>query len=195
MQVIMIRHGETIWSSERRYQGISDVPLSEEGRRKLKPADLKPRRVFVTPLVRTRETAKILFPGAEQIIVPGFTEMNFGIFEGKNYRELDGNPAYQAWVDSGCLAACPGGESKAEVSRRVCGAFEELMARQAAGEDVVIVAHGGTLMAVLEAFGRPARAYFDWHVGCGCGFRMDAGEWTCGRGLRYLDMVDFKGVF
>ena len=68
MRVIMIRHGETIWSSERRYQGISDVPLSEEGRRKLKPADLKPRRVFVTPLVRTRETAEILFPEARQII-------------------------------------------------------------------------------------------------------------------------------
>ncbi len=193
MQVIMIRHGETIWSSERRYQGISDVPLSEEGRRKLKPADLKPRHVFVTPLVRTRETAEILFPEAEQIIVSGLSEMNFGIFEGKNYRELNGNPAYRAWVDSGCLAACPGGESKAEFSRRVCGAFEELMAGPPAGEDVVIVAHGGTLMAVLEAFGRPAREYFDWHADCGCGFRMDAGEWTCGRVLRYLDMVDFRG--
>ena len=193
MQVIMIRHGETIWSSERRYQGISDVPLSEAGRRKLKPADLKPRHVFVTPLVRTRETAEILFPEARQIIVSGLSEMNFGIFEGKNYRELNGNPAYQAWVDSGCLAACPGGESKAEFSQRVCGAFEELMAGQTAGEDVVIVAHGGTLMAVLEAFGRPAREYFDWHADCGCGFRMDAGEWACGRVLQYLDAIDFRG--
>jgi alpha-ribazole phosphatase len=193
MQVIMIRHGETIWSSERRYQGISNVPLSEEGRRKLKPADFSPSRVFVTPLVRTRETAEILFPGAEQIIVPGLSEMNFGIFEGKNYRELNGNPAYQAWMDSGCLAACPGGESKADFSRRVCGAFEELMAGQIAGEDVVIVAHGGTLMAALEAFGRPAREYFDWHADCGCGFRMDAGEWACGRVLQYLDAIDFRG--
>ncbi len=178
MQVIMIRHGETIWSSERRYQGISDVPLSEEGRRKLKPADLKPRRVFVTPLVRTRETAEILFPEAEQIIVPGLSEMNFGIFEGKNYRELNGNPAYRAWVDSGCLAACPGGESKAEFSRRVCGAFEELMAGPPAGEDVVIVAHGGTLMAVCTLYVRPPRDYFDWQPRNGGGYRLRASEET-----------------
>ncbi len=193
MQVILIRHGETVWSEERRYQGVSDVPLSSSGKSKLKIAEFRPARVFVTEMVRTRETAEILFPGARQVVISGLCEMNFGIFEGKNYQELNGNPVYQAWVDSGCLDACPGGESKESFCGRVCGAFEELMENCAGEEDPVLVAHGGTLMAVLERFGRPERAYFDWHIPCGCGVRLEARDWREKHILQFMDMMDFRG--
>ena len=191
MQVILIRHGETIWSGERRYQGIPDVPLSKAGRERLKAAGFKPARVYVTNLVRTRETAEILFPDVPQVIVPGLSEMNFGIFEGKNFGELRENPDYQAWVESGCLAACPGGESKETFSERVIKAFEDLM--ETGGDETVIVAHGGTLMAVLERFGRPRRGYFDWHAECGCGYLLDGGEWKRNNTLKLVKALDFRG--
>ena len=193
MTVTMIRHGETVWQADGRYQGVSDVPLSAEGAAKLRAAERLPARVFVTGLRRTSETAEILFPGVPQTAVPGLEEMDFGAFEGKSYRELDGDPAYQSWVDSGCETACPGGESKESFSRRVCAAFEELMDRNAGQDELALVVHGGTIMAVLERFGRPERAYFDWHCGCGCGFRLDAGDWKTDRILRLEETVDCTG--
>ena len=119
MIVTLIRHGETIWQAEGRYQGVSDVPLSPEGAAKLCPGKHSPTAVYVTGLRRTAQTAAILFPAARQISTLGLEEMNFGAFEGKNYRELNGREDYQAWVDSGCLAPCPGGEDKAGFCRRV----------------------------------------------------------------------------
>ena len=194
MTVTLIRHGETVWQPEGRYQGVSDVPLSPEGAAKLCPeAAFSPEVVYVTGLCRTAQTAAILFPRARQICVPGLEEMDFGAFEGKNYRELNGRADYRAWVDGGCLDACPGGESKDVFCLRVCAAFERLLEENAGAPELTIVAHGGTLMAVLERFGRPERAYFDWHCPCGCGFRLSAERWEKERTLRLLEPVSFTG--
>ena len=81
MRLELIRHGETALQKEHRYQGVTDVPLSPEGRETLRPAKFQPERVIVTPLQRTRETADILFPGVPQLVIPGLQEMNFGHFE------------------------------------------------------------------------------------------------------------------
>ena len=56
--------------------------------------------VFTSPMQRCRESAQILFPDREKIEIPEWKEMNFGAFEGKNYEQLNGNPQYQAWIDS-----------------------------------------------------------------------------------------------
>lgn len=50
---------------------------------------------------RCIETADILYPGKVPILVPQWKEMDFGLFEGKNYQELNGDKQYQAWIDSG----------------------------------------------------------------------------------------------
>ena len=173
MTVELIRHGETALQREHRYQGRLDVPLSPEGREALKPAHQCPPRVYVSRLLRARETAALLFPGAEQVVVPGLEEMDFGRFEGKNYRELSTDPAYQSWVDGLCLGSCPGGESKEDFCRRVCNAFVRLLelARRRGEPSVTIVAHGGTQMAVMERFARPQRDYFDWRLESGQGYR------------------------
>lgn len=203
--VILIRHGETIWQKDGRYQGKSDIPLSPDGRNKLSPAPFCPSHVYVSGLARTLQTAQILFPGSEYIQVPALGEMDFGVFEGKNYQELNGRTDYQSWVDSGCLRECPGGESKQAFSDRVCSAFEELMLQEGFGAGtassgsanpgkagfgetgacasgsctppLVLVAHAGTLMAILERFAVPARDYFDWHCSCGCGYELSARNW------------------
>lgn len=172
--VELIRHGETDLQALRRYQGAVDVPLSEEGRRKLTAGrealyvgreslnvgrtPLDPAVVYVSPLKRARETASILFPKAVQVVIPELSEMNFGIFEGRNYKEMENDPEYRAWVDGMCLGKCPGGESRAEFCSRTCDAFLEILRQAPQRENeifsshIVIVAHGGTQMALMNRF-------------------------------------------
>ena len=192
MDVTILRHGETVWQGEGRYQGNSDVPLSREGMAKLAPAGLIPRRVYVTTLCRTAQTAELLFPGVEQVTVPGLEEMNFEVFEGKNYRELSDSPAYRAWVDSRCELPCPGGESRAAFCARVRAAFERLMAWAEGEEELILVVHGGTQMALMEAYCDRKKTYFDWHIGCGKGYRLDASGWRTDRVLRLMEIVDYN---
>ena len=171
MKLWLIRHGLTRLGEEKRYQGALDEGLSEHGRAVLKRAEFNPPRVHVSPLRRAKETAAILFPQAEQFIVPDLREMDFGTFEGRGWWEMEQDAAYRAWVDGGCMGRCPGGEDRAEFSGRVCGAMEGLL--QTAGDVLVIVAHGGTQMAALERWGRPAREYYRWQTPCGCGWLLE----------------------
>lgn len=194
MTVELIRHGETALQREHRYQGRLDVPLSPEGKRALQPATVCPKRVYVSSLLRAKETVALLFPGAKQVVVPGLEEMDFGRFEGKNYRELSDDPAYQCWVDGLCLGPCPGGESKEGFCRRVCDAFVSLLesARQRAEDSVTIVAHGGTQMAVMEAFALPRRDYFDWHLDSGQGYRTEVTWGEAGPVLTLKTVTDYR---
>ena len=171
MLIYLIRHGATRYNEEHRYQGLTDVPLSPAGRAALRQADFSPEVVYVSPLSRARETAAILFPTAEQIVVPGFREMDFGIFEGRTAAEMEHDSVYRAWVESGCTGRCSGGESLAEFSDRVWDAFVPLLEIEA--ERLVIVAHGGVQMAILERYARPHRGYFHWQSPCGGGFVLD----------------------
>ena len=69
--VYLIRHGETVWNAERRYQGSQDISLSPEGLETLIPQAQIPKRVYITSMRRTRQTAERLFPGAELVPVAG----------------------------------------------------------------------------------------------------------------------------
>lgn len=193
MKLELIRHGETDLQREHRYQGITDAPLSTVGRKRLLPANFRPERVIVTPLRRTRETAAILFPAVPQLVIPELQEMNFGSFEGKNYLEMEHDPDYRSWVDGMCLGRCPGGESKAEYVRRVSGAFTALMDRALAEcwSDCIIVAHGGTQMALLEQFAIEKKDYYAWQLPCGHGYRLDVSQWKDQRRLAVLGQTDY----
>ena len=57
MLIVLLRHGETAYNAQRRYQGKSDIPLSARGRARLRAADFAPDVVFVTALCRTAQTA------------------------------------------------------------------------------------------------------------------------------------------
>lgn len=193
MRVWLLRHGETDYNAQQKYLGRTDLPLSERGRRALAPAEFAPEAVYVSPLRRTAETAEILFPGARQIVVPDFREMDFGVFEGRSWRDMEDFAPYRAWVDGGCVDAPPGGESRARFCARVCAAFQELLDRESAAgaERLVIVAHGGTQMAALERFALPRRDYFSWNGPLGGGFVLDGSRWETEQILTVLETVRY----
>ena len=101
MKVYLLRHGQTEYNVDKRYQGTRDIPLSEKGRAALRRADIEPDTVYVSPLCRAVDTARVLFPAARLVPVHDLREMCFGIFEGRNYVEMERDPDYLAWVGDG----------------------------------------------------------------------------------------------
>ena len=200
MKIYLIRHGRTLWNDESRYQGKSDIPLSDAGERELRKADFLPDKVYVSTLCRTWQTASILFPGTRQIIISGFSEMDFGIFEGKTAVEMETDIFYKSWVNSGCEECCPSGERRKDFISRVCTSFEAILdyeILQSYGVEkcrpLTIVAHGGVQMAIMEQFAMPMRDYFSWQSPPGGGFVLNCNStlWTTCKKLEYLEKVEY----
>lgn len=128
IELLFIRHGATEGNLRRRYIGRTDEPLCEAGIAQVETLRKQGRSVdklFVSPLLRTRQTAELLFPQMPYTVVDGLIETDFGRFEGKSADELLGDPAYQAWVDAMCLTPIPEGESVTDFKTRCCEAFAE----------------------------------------------------------------------
>lgn len=193
MTVYLLRHGETVYNAQKRYLGKTDLPLSPKGRQELVRADFSPASVYISPLQRTAQTADILFPGVRQIVVPGFQEMDFGVFEGRSAAEMVHDADYRQWVDGNCLGLIPKGESRAIFSRRVCEAFDALVLQGLAdgAERLVIVAHGGTQMAVMTRYAQPYRDYYTWLGPNGGGYVLDVSAWNQDRPLTLLKTIQY----
>ena len=176
MLIYLLRHGLTEYNAQKRYQGQRDIPLSAEGLSQLRRADIDPKVVYITPLQRTAQTARVLFPEAELVVVKDLQEMCFGSFEGKNYVEMEHDADYQAWVQANCESKCPDGERKDDFSNRICSAFSALVDKALAdGEELlVILAHGGTQMAAMERYALPRRGYYAWCGPNAGGYVLDA---------------------
>jgi alpha-ribazole phosphatase len=162
MKLILIRHGKTEGNIKKCYIGRTDEPLCDKGIKELYAAvnkKLYPKAnvVFVSPMLRCIQTAEIIFDMKETDlqIKDGLRECDFGQFEGRNYKELSGNPLYQQWIDSGGKMPFPEGENVTDFKERCCLAFAEIineMAEKNCGENIAIVVHGGTIMSVMERF-------------------------------------------
>ena len=165
MKWILIRHGMTRGNLEGRYIGCrTDEPLCPEGIDALKQKAFPPvHYVFASPMKRCLETAAILFPNIPVEIVPDFRECDFGLFENKNYSELNGRADYQAWIDSGGELPFPGGESRKSFSARSVAAFRSLPPC-GEKENRALIVHGGTIMAIMEAMASPKGSYYDFQV-------------------------------
>lgn len=185
IKLVLIRHGATEGNKEHRYIGRTDEPLSSEAKEKLSAeTNCYPRidRLFTSPMKRCIETAEIIYPAQKPVVVDPLREMDFGNFEGKNYKELNGNPDYQAWIDSGGTIAFPNGESREEFIKRCCEGLREVFSQIEVSiskkEKIVqfendlltigLVVHGGTIMALCSAFG--GGEYFDYQVANGAGY-------------------------
>ncbi len=174
MMVHLRRHAPTRGNLQSRYIGASDQPVAPEGYALLTALPCEPlvRKVYVSSLLRTRQTAACLYPNAEIVAISELNEMNFGTFETRSWQEMEHDPEYRRWVDSGCELPCPGGESREEFSTRCAHAFSEILASEyACGSAALhLVVHGGTIMALLSRFALPERGYFDWKTGYCQGF-------------------------
>ena len=153
-KVYLIRHGETDWNVERRYQGLTDIELSKEG---LKQSELLSERfknfdkidkIYVSPLKRAVQTAKPLSNviGVKPIITECFKEINFGEWEGKTVEELRElyKEDFNNFFNNPYRAKFPGDGSLKIVEERVALGFNKIL-EEDKGKNIIIVSHGGLL--------------------------------------------------
>lgn len=190
MKLLLIRHGMTKGNLEHRYVGSTDeglLPNEKERLREMRLTDgLKIEKVFISPMLRCRETLECLFSEVisnnAEIVVQDFREMEFGDFEYMNYKEINEDPdpehkaAYQRYIDSMGESPFPGGESKAEFTKRVVSAFEKEVIpviKNSSEADFALVVHGGTIMALMDKYSESHKDYFDWNLKPGQGYEAE----------------------
>lgn len=164
--LVLVRHGETAWNREGRFQGHTDISLSDIGRSQARALRVRLEAahphlfddahaaILTSDLRRAHETAEIAFGGGGRVlhVRPGLREFCYGVFEGLTRREIDERfpGAMAAWLDGDQAFAVQGGESRAEVHSRVHAAVRSFLA-EAPHRHVVIVAHGGVMRQLLSA--------------------------------------------
>ena len=157
LHLILVRHGETSWNKQRRYQGQSDVPLNALGHRQ---AELAARRladydidaIYASDLKRALETAEPIAVALGLAIKaePRLRELNFGILEGMGFDEAHAKhpDVINAWIEDYDRAP-EGGEGHTAFGERVRSFLEDLK-RDHQGETVMLVAHGGSLAELIR---------------------------------------------
>lgn len=180
MKIYLLRHGKTFGNLKKRYIGRTDEPLCEQGRTEIleRRYDLPVEKVFVSPLLRCRETAALIWPDMPQHIVEDLRECDFGLFENKNYQELADCPQYQEWVDSMGQLPFPEGESRTDFAKRCRQAFFSVLksCEEEGIQSIGMVVHGGTIMAVMEQVAVPSGSYYDFQAANGNGYFLQSCE-------------------
>lgn len=158
--VYLARHGETDWNRAGRWQGMTDIPLSDVGRAQARTlgAGLRGRGivdVHASDLSRASETAEIV---AGVLGIASFArdarlrERGFGCFEGLTRDECAARHAV-AWARylADRTATPPGGEPQHNVASRVVAVLSEIArAPRATGEATLVISHGGTIRTFIH---------------------------------------------
>lgn len=158
MRVLLVRHGETPWNAEGRYQGQIDIPLSATGEQQAQllqqrllsvPID----RAVASPLQRARATAQIALGERAGLLSldAGLGEIAHGTWEGKLASEIDAvDPErFRAWREAPHTVQMPGGESLTQVFERVWPAFARAVEGLRADQTALVVAHDAVNRLIL----------------------------------------------
>ncbi|MBE6721130.1 histidine phosphatase family protein [Caproicibacterium amylolyticum] len=183
----LIRHGLTDGNLEGRYIGSTDISLCEQGKELLKEQKKQhpypaAQVCYSSPMHRCLQTAKILYPELTPQVITDFRETDFGEWENKTAAQLaKEDPDFAAWMEGGKQVTPPGGENGGWFMQRTCAAFEHMvdgMLRQDIHSAAAIL-HGGSMMAILAAYGLPRAQFYDWMTQPGCGYslRITPGLW------------------
>jgi ribonuclease H / adenosylcobalamin/alpha-ribazole phosphatase len=170
---LLLRHGQTALSIDRRFAGRGDIPLTDVGRQQAAQAAAALAAqggigaVVTSPLGRAVETAEAVAQqtGAPLIVDEDFAETDFGSWEGLTFAEVMTRwpDEMRAWR-ADAKAAPPGGESFAAVAERVDGALERLLGAHQ-GETVVVVSHVTPIKTIVcRALLAPSAALFRMYL-------------------------------
>jgi 2,3-bisphosphoglycerate-dependent phosphoglycerate mutase len=152
--VILARHGESDWNAAGRWQGHTDRPLTDRGRRQAKElarrlAHVPLDAVYASDLNRARETAAAVAEprGLEVEGLPELREVDVGSWAGLTRQEVEERfpDGFQRWL--GWEVGWDDGETYEEMGVRVAGAVRRLAARHAGGR-ILVVSHGGSVRAL-----------------------------------------------
>lgn len=162
MEIILIRHGKTKGNLEKRYIGVTDEPLTDEGAHELRQIKYPDADIIISsPMLRCVQTAEIIYGKCDYVIY-GLKECDFGLFENKSFEELKDDEYYQKWIDSGGKLQFPNGESMNSFSKRCINAFDYAVKKLEMADRVAFIIHGGTIMAIAKKY--LGGDFYDYHL-------------------------------
>ena len=175
--VLLIRHGETEWNILGKFQGSTDIPLSQEG---IRQAHMLKNRlngdfdyVYASPLKRAYETAQTISEGTDKTITiaEGIREINFGKWEGLTLKGIAEKypDVFKSWrTDKEEGKFCGGDMSTLNASIRARNCIMEIV-KEHKGKKIAIVAHGGIIKAgLIGIFGWDMSMYHKIALGNTC---------------------------
>ncbi|MFC1545100.1 histidine phosphatase family protein [Gemmatimonadota bacterium] len=172
-RIVLVRHAETDWNFEQRFQGHTDTPLNELGRTRIGPViealrSWDPEIIITSDLSRAREMAEeagVEF-GLDVIAREDLRECSYGSWEGKTLKEVrqDHGGDLDSWQSNEAGFQRGDGESLLEMQERTLAAIESI-AREHAGRTVVIFSHSGPVRSVIcRAFDLPIDQRYRFEV-------------------------------
>ena len=156
--LLAIRHGETVWNTEQRYQGYGDSPLTKTGRNQVSALGRRMRgfrfdTLISSDLGRAQETAAIIadYTGHTVALDSRLRERNYGVLEGMTVPEIKAEhpKVFDRLNADDPDYIVPEGESHRQHYQRNIAFIEELLA-QKSGAKVAVVAHGGVLESIFR---------------------------------------------
>ncbi|MBQ0084010.1 MAG: histidine phosphatase family protein [Clostridiales bacterium] len=177
-RIHFIRHGMTEGNVKGQYIGRTELPVTPEGLSALEMLKSeieypKVEKVYSSPMLRCRQTAKIIYPEKEVFVVPNITEYDFGDFEGKSMEQLKSTEDYSEWI-AGNRNSPPGGEAVEEFAKRIVLGINEIV-RDMMSEDIhdaAVITHGGIIRMFLATCGLPRRNFYEWGADNGRGYSI-----------------------
>lgn len=167
-QIILVRHGQTDWNTDKRFRGLADVELNDKGVEQARNlakrlSAMAIAAVYSSPIKRALKTAEIIAePHHLPIrIEPGFSNVDYGLWQGLTLEEISQEfpILFQQWLEEPQRVSFPNGESIADIGRRALEALQRL-AKKHQQENIVIVAHQAINKIILfELFGLKSRLW------------------------------------
>lgn len=178
-KIHLIRHGLTDANLCGRYIGCrTDLPLCPEGVEELRALRETVEypvvgKVYSSPMLRCRQTAGVLYPGADVFQIDELREYDFGEFENKTAAQLEGHPAFADW-NAGRITAPPGGEETTDFIKRLCVGLNRIVCDMMENDitEAAVMMHGGAVMMLLAATAVPRRKTVEWTSENGRGYSL-----------------------
>ncbi len=179
-KIHLIRHGLTQGNFEGRYIGRTDLPLCDEGVKeleKLRDENEYPliQKLYISPLLRAKQTADILYPEIYTEVVENLTEYDFGDFEGKTIAEIKDTEEFKNFIEpKDGISMPPNGEKTSDFNQRCVKALEYIFGdmMQNGITSTAIITHGGVLMSLLSQMSLPRQSYYNWTTAPGKGYTV-----------------------
>jgi probable phosphoglycerate mutase len=159
MRILLVRHGETEWNRIKRFQGRSNLPLNQTGKKQVHALALALKdslitAIYTSPLDRAMETATLIrsfHPSVPIIVEDGFIEMDLGEFDGMEAKYwIQTYPEYRkAWQETPSSIKMPGGESLQEVQSRAVQALERITTSHPPEATLLICTHNFVICSLL----------------------------------------------
>ncbi|NJO28598.1 MAG: histidine phosphatase family protein [Richelia sp. SL_2_1] len=154
IRLLLVRHGETDWNQQNKYQGQTDIPLNENGKLQSQKVadffkDVSIDKVFSSSLLRAKQTAEIILQHHQNVnleLNDGFKEIIHGLWEGKVEAEIEQEfpGGLQQWYETPEQVKMPNGESLQQVWQRTIEVYESILDTAFTNKlnSILIVAHG-----------------------------------------------------